>query len=295
MRNRQAAQPLPRFDPELAPLFTRAVYEANKSLNLMSEESFQAANFRLRDREYQYYYQANKDRLPRVPDLSDQSGGLSNPVYFNFVYYIAWKVVARELRSPEARSAFNAEVGRQMVQLVAPGAAVTIAQSREVNGGVARVRDVQQAVESVLRDLQSRGYAERVQVVWGSSNSDVPYKWEGDDAAAVRVTEDDAASLAAFQVRLRRPADVEGSVSLRSEEDGFWSRAVSSMLIQLLRDGGYDAAADEYFLQDEWEPPRGLRERLLLFLGDPLMEVEVPWRPESLIQDWRAAPARTAA
>lgn len=27
-----------------------------------------------------------------------------------------------------------------------------------------------------------------------------------------------------MQVRLRLPADIEGSVSLRSEEDGFWSR-----------------------------------------------------------------------
>lgn len=35
--------------------------------------------------EYSYYYEANKDRLPRVPDLSDESGGLSNRTYFNFV------------------------------------------------------------------------------------------------------------------------------------------------------------------------------------------------------------------
>lgn len=28
---------------------------------------------------------ANKDRLPAIPDLSDNSGGLSNPAYFNFV------------------------------------------------------------------------------------------------------------------------------------------------------------------------------------------------------------------
>ena len=27
-----------------------------------------------------------------MPDLSDSSGGLSNPVFFNFVYYILWKV-----------------------------------------------------------------------------------------------------------------------------------------------------------------------------------------------------------
>lgn len=28
---------------------------------------------------------ANKERLPALPDLSDQSGGLSNPVYYNFI------------------------------------------------------------------------------------------------------------------------------------------------------------------------------------------------------------------
>lgn len=28
---------------------------------------------------------ANKERLPAIPDLSDNSGGLSNPVYFSFV------------------------------------------------------------------------------------------------------------------------------------------------------------------------------------------------------------------
>jgi hypothetical protein len=28
---------------------------------------------------------ANKDRLAAVPDLSDNSGGLSNPVFFSFV------------------------------------------------------------------------------------------------------------------------------------------------------------------------------------------------------------------
>ena len=30
-----------------------------------------------------------------MPDLSDSSGGLSNPVFFNFVYYILWKVWLR--------------------------------------------------------------------------------------------------------------------------------------------------------------------------------------------------------
>jgi hypothetical protein len=42
--------------------------------------------------EYPYYRQTYAAELPGVPDLSDSSGGLSNPVFFNFVYYILWKV-----------------------------------------------------------------------------------------------------------------------------------------------------------------------------------------------------------
>ena len=47
--------------------------------------------------EFPYYRQTYAAELPAVPDLSDSSGGLSNPVYFNFVYYILWKV----LENPE--------------------------------------------------------------------------------------------------------------------------------------------------------------------------------------------------
>ena len=92
-----------------------------------------------------------------------------------------------------------------------------------------------------------------------------------------------------LQVRLRLPADVEGSVSLRSEHEGFWSSSVSSMLQSLFRRAGVNAAVDEFFFQDQWEPPQGLAERALLFFGDPLQRVEVPWRPQSLIQNWAAA------
>ena len=80
--------------------------------------------------------------------------------------------------------------------------------------------------------------------------------------------------------------DIEGAVSLRGEQDGFWSRSVSNMLKRLFHEAGYEATVDELFLQDKWAPPRGLRQRIMLFLGDPLMEVEVPWKPESLIQNW---------
>ena len=58
----------------------------------LSEAALQKEIFLLRDREYPYYRQSNFAALPAVPDLSDSSGGLSNPTFFNFVYYILWKV-----------------------------------------------------------------------------------------------------------------------------------------------------------------------------------------------------------
>lgn len=42
----------------------------------------------------------------------------------------------------------------------------------------------------------------------------------------------------------------------------------------------------QVFFQDEWQPPMNLKERILLFIGDPLMQVEVPWEPQSLVQNW---------
>jgi hypothetical protein len=61
---------------------------------------------------------------------------------------------------------------------------------------------------------------------------------------------------------------------------------VSNMFKRLFSEAGYEATVDEVFLQDRWANPQGLRARIMLFLGDPLMEVEVPWKPESLIQNW---------
>lgn len=61
----------------------------------MDEQTFQAEVFKLRAREWPYYLQANRDVLQAVPDLSDLSGGLSNPAQFNFMAYILWKARAR--------------------------------------------------------------------------------------------------------------------------------------------------------------------------------------------------------
>lgn len=111
-------------------------------MQLMSETAFQTANFRLRDREYKYYFEANKDRLDRIPDLSDMSGGLSNPAYFNFVYYIAWKVVALNVTSKESRREFNTVFGKNLLNLVAPDSRSAVIQSRregEFHGSVIKI------------------------------------------------------------------------------------------------------------------------------------------------------------
>ena len=70
---------------------------------------------------FRYYFEANKDRLDRVPDLSDSSGGLSNPVYFNFVYYILWKQIAQET-GPDQREVFGNAFGKRLTDLIVPGA-----------------------------------------------------------------------------------------------------------------------------------------------------------------------------
>lgn len=88
------------------------------------------------------------------------------------------------------------------------------------------------------------------------------------------------------QIKLSQPADIEASVALRSEEEGFWSRHVSSMLVALLREGGYQPAVDEYFYQDSWSGPSSTADKLLLLFGDPLQQVGIPWTPTTLVQDW---------
>ena len=62
----------------------------------MDEAAFQSEVFKLRSREWPYYLAANRDSLQAVPDLSDLSGGLSNPTQFNFIMYILWKARARD-------------------------------------------------------------------------------------------------------------------------------------------------------------------------------------------------------
>ena len=50
---------------------------------------------------------------------------------------------------------------------------------------------------------------------------------------------------AVLQVKLYQPADLESSVALRSEEDGFWPRAVSAMVQALWAAAGYPKVGGE--------------------------------------------------
>ena len=70
----------------------QSTFVSGAAEQVMDEAAFQAEVFKLRSREWPYYLAANRDSLQAVPDLSDLSGGLSNPTQFNFLMYILWKV-----------------------------------------------------------------------------------------------------------------------------------------------------------------------------------------------------------
>ena len=93
----------------------------------------------------------------------------------------------------------------------------------------------------------------------------------------------------AAQIKLLQPADIEGSVALRSEEDGDM-RVTSSLLAALLEAGGYvGVVCDEFWSQDSWSGPQSAGGKLLMLLGDPLQAVDIPWQPTTLVQNWTLA------
>lgn len=105
----------------------------------MSEADFQTANFKLREREFKYFAATHAD-LPAVPDLSDMSGGLSNPAFFNFVFYIAWKVVSAQLPTAADQDAFSARFGSALLDAVAPGVAPQLAAAAAREGAYPRLQ-----------------------------------------------------------------------------------------------------------------------------------------------------------
>lgn len=293
--------PSRRLRPELASAFTKSVYDALLQQEGLSETDLQMEIYRLKDREYPYYRTANAAALPSVPDLSDASGGLSNPVFFNFVYYILWKVAARHVKDEMQRNALTRLTGQLLAAQIAPGPLQTARKSAAANGGIATPAQLQQAVSDTLQILKQGGFIDDFRIVWGATPN-LPARPYGeptfpqpeeaaagaDSSEAASGTASDTGSVSIFQVTLRGPADIQGSVSLRGEEDGWWGRAESSLLAAVLAAGGHpDATTDEFFFQDQWQGPKALADKALLFFGDPLQTVEVPWVPTSLIQDWR--------
>ena len=47
---------------------------------------------------------------------------------------------------------------------------------------------------------------------------------------------------------------------------------------------------DEYIYQDTWQEPSSAWDRALLLLGDPLEQVQLPFTPTSLIQNYVVYP-----
>ncbi|KAJ9506685.1 hypothetical protein QJQ45_025448 [Haematococcus lacustris] len=220
--------------------------------------------------------------------MEDGSGGLSEPLYFDFVNYCAWKVAARQLRTPSARSEFSQRVAQELLAALWPqGRAVAQAAAQASSvPGAASEQAVVQLVTTLLEVLQSGNYLCRYQLVWGEHPGGWPQDWmvsQPTMAGAPPSASSPAAPDTVFQVKLHRPADLEGCVALRSEEeDGWWGRTggkqagsgkephaaagatmakdqagrwgVSLMISLLLKEAGYSRAeADEFFYQDAWQ------------------------------------------
>ncbi|GLC35826.1 hypothetical protein PLESTB_000498300 [Pleodorina starrii] len=258
------------LDGQLAAALTRAVYSSVVQLQIMDEADFQRENFKLREREYRYYAEANRSQLPRIPDLADNTGGLSNPAYFNFIGYCLWKVVYRHIAAPQDREAFARAVAAEFLaregllgpQDVEPEPRAAAVAAAAAASPEAAVRDV---VLPFLELLRAGGYICRYQLVLGSHPGTWPQDWmvsqptvltradadveedgEGDGAAGVDSSAGSGSRAGAgeflFQLKLHRPADILSSVALRSEEGGAWPRTVSRCLLMLLERRGYRAA-----------------------------------------------------
>ena len=85
---------------------------AKRWLQVMDEGDFEKAASKLREREYPYFLASNKDMI-RIPSIGFVA---MDAAYFNFVYYIAWKIVSQNVTGAEARTAFNRDVGRNMLR-----------------------------------------------------------------------------------------------------------------------------------------------------------------------------------
>ncbi|GLI68937.1 hypothetical protein VaNZ11_013366 [Volvox africanus] len=238
-----------RLNGQLAAALTRAVYSSVVRLQVMDEADFQVENFKLREREYKYYVDANFKQLPRIPDLADNTGGLSNSAYFNFIQYCLWKVVYRHISTQQDREAFARAVGAEFLANLG-----SMPEQWEQTGGFqadARTPEavICAAVLPFLEVLRAGGYICRYQLVLGSHPGTWPQDWMTSQPAVMYADAGEAGEVGEaglpnsggeflFQLKLHRPADILSNVALRSEEDGAWPRTVSCCLMQLLEQRG---------------------------------------------------------
>jgi hypothetical protein len=286
-----------------------------EALGVLPSRDAQLAFSRLYRQEWPYYQKANAARLPALPAGADTGGdttGLSNASYLNFVLYVQFKVLAKALLGAPARNAFSAALGDRLLAAAAPGAVAT-ARRRGAGGDADGDDALRAGIRELLDAFVAGGYMRSYVLAWGAAPflPDTPGGADSADASedfdkigaaepspeqqqqadALRDGTAGSGTVGAgararrFQVRLVAPADIEGGVALRAEEDGFWAALVPSALAALLRAAGRPAAVDETYFQDAWQSPPALRDRLLLALGDPFFEVEVPFTPDTLVLD----------
>uniref|UniRef100_A0A383VZF7 Uncharacterized protein n=1 Tax=Tetradesmus obliquus TaxID=3088 RepID=A0A383VZF7_TETOB len=299
-----------QLDPSLAAAFIDAVYQTVQQEQVMPEQQLQVERYKLQTQEYKYYAAANQDRMPALPYLEDSSGGLSNSTYFNFVSYVLWKVVARHLPTPQQRTAFCAAAGGVLLQQLAPELLTSLKEAAAASGeggGKAPAAAVIKAVQQLLNLLQQRGYICGWQLVLGSLPGGWPADWS--------VAEQQLVGLEDLQQQQQQqlPPGLQfqqlvGLEDLQQQQplppglrfqqvDVPWTPTtlvqdwtLAAMTTALLAAGGYTPeSVDKYCYQDSWQGPSSAAGKLLLVFGDPLQQVDVPWTPTTLVQDWTLA------
>jgi len=244
-------------------------------------------------REVKYAF-AETGFRPEQADLM-MMGEAQHKVY-DLVSYISWKVVAAHVKAPEAQAELCRTFAGSFLAGLWPDA---LAQIKAQNKGGADVQatelQVYGAINRLLEILQKNGYLCRYQIIWDEQPGTWPQDWmeqpvtlEGRPPSATEV----APQGLGFQIKLYQPAELEGSIALRSEEEAFWPSTVPNMIMLLLEAAGYQQAfPDTYFYQDRWQGPKSWTDQLLLKLGDPLEQVGIDFYPTTLVMDWQISPS----
>lgn len=262
----------------------------------------------------------NAEVAPLLAALEGASSSSSSlppvpPPIFDFAIWSLLKAVATELPPSQAvggaRSVFNSACGRALARSVGGDLLDGVTAAKAVAGldaPTAPFASVAAAFETAMDRLADGGYCCAYQITYGEQPGSWPADWPTSEPKINGDARDEAERTLSrgeplpLQLRVSRPADVGASVALRNEEWGFCARLVAGVFAAFLEAGGYGAlvsasvgarspavvdAADVYYAQDAlMARPSSLRDRLLLALGDPLVEVVVSFTPETEVQDW---------